>query len=200
MPGAQQERVLEAVHRAGVLRSRDLSALGLPREHLRRLQERGLVRRVSRGLYIAADADLTEKETLLEACKRVPRGVVCLLSALRFHVLTTQSPFEVWIAIGGKDWQPRVKYPPLRILRFSRAALVEGIEEHTIQGVKVRVTNPARTVADCFKYRNKIGLDVALEALRDCWRQRRATMDDLWRAAAVCRVANVMRPYLESLV
>ena len=130
----------------------------------------------------------------------MPRGVVCLLSALRFHGLTTQSPFEVWLAIGGKDWQPRVEYPPLRVLRFAKAALVEGVEEHTIQGVKVRVTSPARTVADCFKYRHKIGLDVALEALRDCWRQRRATMDELWRAAAVCRVANVMRPYLESLV
>jgi predicted transcriptional regulator of viral defense system len=200
MAEVQQERVLEAVRRAGVLRPRDLNVLGLPREYLRRLQERGLVHRVSRGLYIAADADLTEKETLLEACKRVPRGVVCLLSALRFHGLTTQSPFEVWLAIGGKDWQPRVEYPPLRVLRFAKAALVEGVEEHTIQGVKVRVTSPARTVADCFKYRHKIGLDVALEALRDCWRQRRATMDELWRAAAVCRVANVMRPYLESLV
>ncbi|HKI33409.1 MAG TPA: type IV toxin-antitoxin system AbiEi family antitoxin domain-containing protein [Gemmataceae bacterium] len=200
MAGLQQDQVLEAVRRAGVLRPRDLKALGLPREHLRRLQQRGLVRRVSRGLYIAADADLTEKETLLEACKRVPRGVLCLLSALRFHGLTTQSPFEVWLAIGGKDWQPRVEYPPLRVLRFARAALVEGVEEHRIHGVTVRVTSPARTVADCFKYRHKIGLDVALEALRDCWRQRRATMDELWQAAAVCRVANVMRPYLESLV
>jgi predicted transcriptional regulator of viral defense system len=196
----RQEQVLEAVRRAGVLRPRDLDALGLSRVYLRRLSERGLVRRVGRGLYIAADADLTEKESILEACKRVPRGVVCLLSALRFHGLTTQSPFEVWIAIGAKDWRPRADYPPLRVMRFSPAALTVGVEEHTIQGVRVRVTSPARTVADCFKYRNKIGRDVALEALRDCWRQRRATMDELWQAAAVCRVANVMRPYLESLV
>jgi predicted transcriptional regulator of viral defense system len=146
-----------------------------------------------------AGASFGEQFTLAEACKRVPHGVVCLLSALQFHDLTTQAPFEVWMAISEKAWLPRVAYPPLRIVRFSGAALTSGIEEHQIEGVPVRVYCPAKTVADCFKYRNKIGLDVALEALRACWKKRRATMDDLWEAAKVCRMANVMRPYLESL-
>jgi predicted transcriptional regulator of viral defense system len=129
----------------------------------------------------------------------VPHGVVCLLSALRFHRLTTQAPFEVWLAIGEKAWRPKLDYPPLHIVRFSGPALTTGVEEHIVQGVTVRVTDPARTVVDCFKYRNKIGLDVALEALRDCWRQKKATMDQLHRAAQARRMPNVMRPYLESL-
>jgi predicted transcriptional regulator of viral defense system len=125
--------------------------------------------------------------------------VICLLSALRFHELTTQAPFEVWIAIAEKAWRPRVEYPRLRIVRFSKAALSEGVKEHKLEGVPVRVFEPAKTVADCFKYRNKIGLDVAIEALRECWRERRCSMDDLWHFADVCRVQNAMRPYLEAL-
>ena len=146
-----------------------------------------------------ADARPTENQSLVEACKRVPRGVVCLLSALQFHGLTTQAPFEVWMAVGVRAWAPRVDYPPLRIVRFSGSALTGGVEERRIGGVPIRVYGPAKTVADCFKFRNKVGLDVALEALRDCRRRRKATMDELWRAARVCRMTNVMRPYLESL-
>lgn len=123
-----------------------------------------------------------------------------MLSALRFHNLTTQSPFEVWMAVDRKARRPRSDSPPLRIVRFSGEALKVGVEEHRIEGVTVSVYCPAKTVADCFKYRNKIGLDVALESLRDCWRERRCTMSDLWCYAKICRVANVMRPYLESLV
>ena len=132
-------------------------------------------------------------------CKRVPKGVVCLLSALRFHELTTQSPFEVWLAIGEKDWRPRIEYPSLRFVRFSPTTLTAGVVEHQIEGVPVRMFTPAKTVADCFKYRNKIGLDVAIESLRECLRSQRCTMDDLWHYAKICRVQNVMRPYLESL-
>ncbi len=155
---------------------------------------------MGRGLYILPESDTTEHHSLAEVCKRVPKGVVCLLSALRFHDITTQAPFEVWLAIGEKDWRPRVEYPPLRIVRFSPASLSAGIEVHRIEGVTVQVYCPAKTVADCFKYRNKIGLDVALEALRQCWRSRQCTMDELWHYADLCRVRNVMRPYLESLV
>ena len=126
-------------------------------------------------------------------------SIVCLLSALRVHDLTTQSPFEVWLAIPNKARAPKMDYPPLRIVRFSGAALTDGIEEHRIDGVTVRVTNVARTVADCFKFRNKIGLDVAMEALQEAWRAKRVSMDELWRYASLCRVANVMRPYMESL-
>jgi predicted transcriptional regulator of viral defense system len=150
-------------------------------------------------LYIPADAPPTENRTLAEACKRVPRGVVCLLSALRFHELTTQLPFEVWLALDRRAWRPRVEGIPLRIVRFSGPALTTGIEEHQVEGVPVKVYSPAKTVADCFKYRYKIGLDVALEALRDCLRQRKATIDELWEAARVCRVTQVIRPYLEAL-
>jgi predicted transcriptional regulator of viral defense system len=194
------EQTLALVREAGVLRPRDLKAHGLSREYLRRLEQRGLILRSSRGLYIPADADLTESHSLAEACKRVPHGVICLLSALQFHGLTTQAPFEVWMAIDGKARLPRIGYPPLRIVRFSGEALSYGVEEHWIEGVPVQVYSPAKTVADCFKYRNKVGLDVALEALRETWRERRATMDAIYRAANVCRVDRVMQPYLEAMV
>jgi predicted transcriptional regulator of viral defense system len=199
MAASRKEQVLTLARRKGVLRPRDLDAPGIPREHLRRLHSEGLLLRPGRGLYVPADARPTENQSLVEACKRVPQGVVCLLSALQFHELTTQAPFEVWMAVAAKAWAPRVNYPPLRIVRFSGAALTSGVEEHCIGGVPVKVYSPAKTVADCFKYRNKIGLDAALEALRDCWRRRKATMDELWKAASVCRMTNVMRPYLESL-
>jgi len=193
------ERVLELVQKSGVLRPRDLDVHGIPREYLSRLRKRGLLERVGRGLYVLSGADVTEHHGLAEACKRVPHAVVCLISALSFHELTTQAPFEVWLAIGEKTWRPRGTELPLRIMRFSGGALADGVEEHTIEGVPVKVYCVAKTVADCFKYRNKIGLDVALEALRECWRERRCTMDELWHYAGVCRVENVMRPYLESL-
>jgi len=195
----QTSRVLELVREAGILRPRDLDAYVIPREYLTRLCDRGLLERTGRGLYVLAEAEATENQTLAEACKRVPNGIVCLLSALQFHGLTTQAPFEVWIAIDRKDRRPSVDYPPLRVVRFSGDALTFGVQETTIQNVPARVYSPAKTVADCFKYRNKIGLDVAIEALRDTWRQKRATMDELLEAAKVCRVARIMRPYLESV-
>ena len=195
----QANKVLELARKAGVLRPRDLDPLGIPRTYISRLHNAGHLQRIGRGLYVLPAANATEHRTLAEAAKRVPNGVICLLSALRFHELTTQAPFEVWIAIAEKAWRPRVDYPPLRIVRFSKAALREGVEEHRLEGVPVRVFGPAKTVADCFKYRNKIGLDVALEALRECWRERRCSMDDLWHFADICRVRNVMRPYLEAV-
>ena len=193
-----EDRLLDLA-RQGMLRVRDLAAHGIHPEYLRRLCRKGLLTRTARGLYIPADARPTENRTLAEACNRIPHGVVCLLSALRFHGLTTQSPFEVWLAIDRRARRPQAAELPLRIVRFSGAALTSGIEEHTVEGVPVKVYSPAKTVADCFKYRHKIGLDVALEALRDCRRQRRATTDELWQAARVCRVANVVRPYMEML-
>ena len=198
MSQTQTERILDIMKRTGVLRPRDLNAYGLPRTALRRLHDRGLVRRVARGLYVLADADVTEHHTMAQACRRVPGGVVCLLSALRFHGLTTQVPYQVWLAIGEKARKPPIDYPPLRIVRFSGTAFEQGIDRHQIEGVSIPVYNPAKTVADCFKYRHKIGLDVAIEALRDCRRQRLCTNDDLWHYAQICRVANVMRPYLEA--
>jgi predicted transcriptional regulator of viral defense system len=198
-PKSRKDRVLDLARQAGVLRPRDLDAEGIPRIYLRRLLTEGLLDRPGWGIYVAADLKPTPHHSLAEVCKRVPHGIVCLLSALQFHELTTQAPFEVWLAIAEKARLPKVEYPPLRVVRFSGPALESGIKEHHIEGVAVKVYTPAKTVADCFKYRNKIGLDVALEALRDCWKKRRATMDELWQAAKTCRVANVMHPYLESL-
>jgi predicted transcriptional regulator of viral defense system len=194
------ETILDLVRIGGVLRPRDLAPHGIHPEYLRRLRAEGLLERAGRGMYELPGAAITENHTLAEASKRVPGGVACLLTALQFHRLTTQWPFEVWLAIDRKARLPKEDRIPLRIVRFSGKARTTGVEHHVIEGVPVKVYSPAKTVADCFKYRNKIGRDVALEALRDCWRQRRATMDALWQAAEVCRVANVMRPYLESLV
>ena len=199
MPKLIEDKVMTLVRRAGVLRPRDLTQHDISRQYLLRLQRRGQLQKVGRGLYVASDTHLTEHHSLVEACKRVPRGIICLLSALRFHGLTTQAPSEVWMAIDDKAWRPKVDNMRLHIVRFSGEALASGIEDHIVEKVHVRVYSPAKTVADCFKYRNKIGLDVALEALRECGRHRRATMDEMWKYAKVCRVANVMRPYLESI-
>lgn len=196
----KSSQALALARQLGLLRPRDLARYGIAREYLSRLVAQGRLVRVGRGLYMLPDAALTEHHSLAEAAKCVPDGVVCLLSALRFHELTSQAPFEVWMAIPPTARTPNLETPPLRIVRFSGRALTEGIEEHLIEGALVRVYNPAKTVADCFKFRNKIGLDVALEALRETWRARRATMDELWRYAEVCRMTTVMRPYLESLI
>jgi len=194
-----EEKVLELVRKAGVFRPRDLATHGIPRTALRRLEQQGKVRRISRGLYELAESDPTEHIDLMEVCKRVPQGVVCLISALDFHGMTTQMPYEVWIAIDVKAHKPTIDRPPVRFVRFSGKALTTGVETHDVQGVQVRVTSPAKTVADCFKYRNKIGTDIAAEALKAFIQKRKGKRDDLWRAAEVCRVTNVMRPYLEAI-
>lgn len=181
------------------MRPRELARQGVSRVAIARLVARGALRKLGRGLYAASDAELTEHHSLAEAAKRVPRGVVCLLSALRFHGLTTQSPFEVWVAIDHKAWRVKASDPPLRLVHMSGAAATSGIETHTVEGVAVRVFSAAKTVADCFRYRNKIGLDVAVEALRDYRRLNRSGMDEVWRFAKVCRVSSVMFPYAESL-
>jgi predicted transcriptional regulator of viral defense system len=196
---SRSAQVVELAKRAGVVRARDLAPLGIPRVYLKRLQEKGILEQVGRGLYTLAGAPVTEHHTMAEAAKRVPHGVVCLLSALSFHKLTTQTPFEVWLAIDRSARRPGIDYPPMRIVRMTGGARTAGVEEHLIEGVSVRITSAAKTVVDCFKFRNKLGLDVALEALRDYRRDRRRSLDDLWRFAEVCRVANVMRPYLEAV-
>jgi len=194
---SKMQEVVALTRRHGILRPRDLAPARIPRSYLQRLVERGVLERTGRGLYRLADHDAAEHHSLAEGCKRVPHGVICLLSALRFHDLTTQAPFEVWMAIDLKARAPVAGYPPLRIVRMSGEARTTGIEEHRVEGVVVRVYSSAKTVADCFKYRNKVGLDVAIEALRD-YRRARGNADDLWRHARVCRVANVIRPYLEA--
>ncbi len=159
----------------------------------------GQLVRIARGVYTSADYQASEHGALVAVAKRAPDVVFCLLTALRLHELTTQSPFEVWIAIPNKAHPPRLDYPPLRVVRFSPESLAAGVERRTVGGVSLQVTNVAKTVADCFKFRNKIGLDVALEALREARRSKSASADELWRYARINRVANVMRPYLEAV-
>jgi len=197
----QESRIFKHLRRQGIVRPRELASLGVRQETLWRLHKQGKLERLGRGVYGLPDRRVTEQHSLAEAAKKVPGGVVCLLSALRFHKLTTQSPFEVWMALDRKAWLPKPG-PGLnfRFYRFSGNALSAGVERHVVDGVPVRVYGVAKTVADCFKYRNKIGLDVALEALREAWRERRVASDQLHRYARICRVENVMRPYLEALV
>jgi predicted transcriptional regulator of viral defense system len=196
---SKTEATLDLLRKHGMLRPRDLVARDIPADYLDRLYRRGLVDRVARGLYGWPDAEVTEHHSLVEAARLVPKGVVCLLSALQFHGITTQLPHEVWLALPNKAWAPEVAHLKLRIVRASGPALTEMVEKHRIERVILKVYSVAKTVADCFKYRNKIGLDVALEALRDAYRHRRVTIDELRNAGSVCRVENVMRPYLESL-
>lgn len=193
------ENLIDLARTQGLIRPSDLAPLGIARVSLTRAVRSGQLERVGRGLYGLPGRKVSALGSFAEVARKVPKGVVCLLSALRFYNLTTQAPFEVWLAIENKAVKPKLDYPPLRIVRFSGAALTEGVEEHVVDGVTVRLTSVAKTVADCFKYRNKIGLDVALEALREAWHEKRMTSDDIWHYAKVCRVANVMRPYLESL-
>jgi predicted transcriptional regulator of viral defense system len=200
MADGKIEQVITLAGRLGLLRPRDLDVQGIPRQYLRQACVQGLVERIGRGLYRVPGALMTEHESFAEVCKKAPTAVICLLSALRFHDLTTQNPGEVWIAIGEKAHRPRIDTVATRIARFSGPALVEGVENHRIKGVAVRVYGIAKTVADCFKYRNKVGIDVAIEALRDSLSQRKTQVDDLIRYARVCRVERVMTPYLEALL
>ena len=160
----------------------------------------GLLRRNARGLYSLPEAPTTERALFAEIVKRVPRAVVCLLSALLFHEITTQLPREIWLAVPRGSWRPNIVYPPLILTYLSGEAYSFGIEKYDVGGVEVKVYSPAKTVADCFKFRNKVGLDVAIEALREVWRSRKATADELFRAAEINRVARTMRPYMEAIV
>jgi predicted transcriptional regulator of viral defense system len=195
-----QDEVLKLARRSQGVTARELADAGIHRQTLSRLVAAGELERIARGIYRLPDHPITEHHGLAIAGAAVPQGVVCLISALRFHELGTQLPHQIWLAIDRRARRPALKYPPLRIVRYSGAALTEGIEVHQLEGQSVRVYNVAKTLADCFKYRNKIGLDVALEALREAWRSRRFTMADMHRYAGICRVQRVMQPYLEVMV
>jgi predicted transcriptional regulator of viral defense system len=196
----QADKVVKLAKTLGFLRVKDLLARGIHHEYLRRLCSKGVLLKTGRGIYRLAEADTSEHVTLAAVAKRIPHGVVCLLSALRFHNIGTQNPPDVWVALKHRTAPPRERDLPLRIVWFSDASYASGVESHALEGVTVRITNPAKTVVDCFKYRNKIGLDVALEALREVWRSRKASVDELLEAAEVDRVSRIMRPYLEIVV
>lgn len=190
------ERIIDLAQRRGVVRAVDVEEIGASRTLLPYLARRGVLRRVARGVYSLSDY-IPERETFLEAALTVPHGVICLLSALQFHDITTQMPMEIWMAIERGRHEPASRRLHIRIVKFSGAAFNEGVEEHEADGAVVRVYSPAKTVVDCFKFRKRIGLDVAREALRDALEQKKANRDDIWRYAKVCRMSRVMRPYLE---
>jgi predicted transcriptional regulator of viral defense system len=194
-----EQQLMRLARKRKLLRARDVAEQGLPTITLTRLVQAGKLERVARGLYTLPGSAPSEHRSLAEVAVRVPKGVVCLLSALRFHEIGTQAPFEVWLAIPNRAAVPRIEQPAIRVVRMSDDALAEGLRRTRIDGVKVPVFNPARTVVDCFRFRNKIGLDVALEALRDGWSKRKFTLDALWHHAIRQRVANVMRPYIEAI-
>ncbi|HYM77070.1 MAG TPA: type IV toxin-antitoxin system AbiEi family antitoxin domain-containing protein [Candidatus Dormibacteraeota bacterium] len=193
------QKIMRYVGQHGIVRPRDIEAIGLPREYLVRLHRQGRLSRPGRGIYTLPNAKVTGRHSYAEVAKRVPEAVICLLSALVFHEITTQSPSSVWIAVRKGARTPALASPSLRIVRLSGPSLTDGIEKHQVEGVPVRVYSAAKTVADCFKFRNKIGLDVAIEALKDCLRQKKATVNEIHRYAKVCRVSNVIRPYMEAV-
>lgn len=189
-------------HRAklpGLLRAVDLEVRGIPRHRLSGMLRRGEVQRVARGLYRVRGAPPTELETIAAVSKRIPGAIVCLLTALHVHGIGTQAPRDVWIALDRKARKPRVSGLRVKVVRFSGPMLRYAIKTREVLGVTVRLTSPARTVVDCFRYRRKVGLDVALEALRDAVRSRKATVDEIARVAEVSRIQTVISPYLESI-
>ncbi len=194
------ERVLALARKRRIIRPRDLGRLGIPREYLLRLMRNGILYRSGRGMYELTENSPTEHHSLAVVTKEIPNGVVCLLSALRFHELTTQQPSEVWLGIATRARYPNISTTAHRVVRYSDTTFKAGVDTHRIEGIPVKIFNPAKTVADCFKYRNKVGVDVALEALKDALKQRKATVDEIQRYAAICRVSKIIRPYLEASV
>lgn len=199
-PSTYEQAVLDLAKRRSLLRARDVVGEGIPSMVLSRMVRTDKLERLGHGLYALPNRDVSEHVSLAEVCARAPRAVVCLVSALRFHEIGSQQPFEVWIALPSHASVPRAASPAVRVTRMSGTALSEGVVEYEVDGVRVPVFSVAKTIADCFKFRNKIGLDVGIEALRDGWRQRAFSADELWRFARVDRVDNVMRPYMESLI
>lgn len=196
----QTAAILALANRQHLISAADVRAQGYSPQLLIRLHQGGQLQRVARGVYSLPGADITEHQTLLEVCQRVPKAVVCLLSALQWHALGTQLPHDVWIALPEGTPTPAVDYPPLRIVRLRGGAYSEGIETSALHGTPIRVYSVAKTIADCFKFRHQIGLDVALEALKDGWRKRTLDMTALAHFSHINRVERVMRPYVESVV
>ena len=194
------ERVLKIAEEKKLIKSKDLIAEKIPTVYLSRLVKQGKLLRLCRGLYSLPDTLLDENQSLLEVQHLVPNGVFCLLTALQFHDLTTQNPFQVWLAVDRNAAVPRIRSVQNRIFRMSGEMFSAGIEEHKVEGGTIRVYSPAKTVADCFKYRNKVGLDVAMEALNDAWRKRKIKMDELWHFTQINKVSNVISPYAHMML
>ena len=199
MGKSKEQVVIDLARKLGTIRIKDLLERGLHPEFARRLVAKDILIRSERGLYTLADSEITEHHGFALIGKRCPKGVICLTSALRFHGIGTQLPRKIWLALEKGSAQPRLSYPPISVVRLSGPSFSEGIAEHSIEGVNVKIYNPAKTVADCFKFRSRIGLEAAIEAVRECLHERKATSDEIYRYAKICRVWNVMKPYLEAI-
>ncbi len=195
-----KKQLLELADKKIFLRPADLRALGIPDFYLRQLTQQGILRRIRHGLYCRADKSFGQYETYIEVTQRIPQGVVTLLSALELHGVGTQAPWEIWLAVGQKQHPPKTAALPVRLVWYSGAALTEGVETHSLFGVPVKVYNLEKTIADCFKYRNKIGVEVAIEALKESWQKKKIRADKLRHYAEICRVHKVISPYMETLV
>ena len=195
----QTQHALDLVRQMGILRPSNLQGFGIPRVVLARLTASGELEKVARGLYRLPDTSVSEQESLATIAVKVPQAVFCLLTALQIHELTTQLSRQIWISMPQGSHTPKIDYPPVKMVQFSGEAFSEGIETIQADQVVLRVYSVAKTVADCFKHRNKIGLDVAIEALKDARARNKVSANELWRFAKICRVANVMRPYIESI-
>ncbi len=196
----QAERTLAILREQGIARLNELIAAGINQTTVARLTRQGRIVRLTRGVYQLPDAELATEHGFAEACKLVPKGVICLVSALQFHDLTVQLPRAIWVAIASSAWMPQTKRPSLRFVRFGDTTLAEGVEKHKIEGVMVRVTNPAYTIADCFRFRSKVGTDVAIEGMREALKHRKATGDSIMQAAQHRRIWTKVRPYLEAML
>jgi predicted transcriptional regulator of viral defense system len=197
---SQTDQAIKALKTRGIARLSELMAAGVAQETVARMVRTGRITRLARGLYQLPGSDLESAHGLAEASKLVPKGVVCLVSALQFHELTVQLPRSIWLAIETGARTPSLSYPPVQFVRFAKKALAEGTEQHKIEGVTVRITNPAYTIADCFRFRSKVGLDVALEGLREALKRKTTTADAIMKAAQRRRIWSKLRPYLEAMV
>jgi len=197
-PGEVTNKTIILLKSRGILRPREIAEMGMSREMLRYLHKKGIAEKAGRGLY-RIGGQMEEHRTIIEASKLAPKGVICLLTALRFHEIGTQDPFDVWMALSNNAWRPRIRTISMQFVYLSGKAFSEGIEVRDLPGGQIRIYSPAKTIADTFKFRNKIGLDVAIEALRDGLRTGKATRDEIWDYAKICRVQKIMDPYLEAL-
>ncbi|MEZ4621981.1 MAG: type IV toxin-antitoxin system AbiEi family antitoxin domain-containing protein [Caldilineaceae bacterium] len=194
------EQIITLAKQKGIILAKDIAMLDIPTTYISRLTERGELQRIGRGIYMLPDHQVTENHSLAVVCAQVPSGVICLLSALRFHHLTTQLPFQVWVALKKQAWKPTIEDISMRYFWFSGLSYTEGIETHQVEGISINVYHPAKTVADCFKFRNRIGVDVAVEALRDGLHRQYFAVDELWHYAKICRVQSIITPYMEAIL
>lgn len=196
---SHRDRILEVLGRKGMARLSEFLEAGATATAVSRLERDGTILKLGRGLYQLPDAPLDEHHALAEAAKLVPKGVVCLVSALAFHELTDQMPRRVWMAIGSKDWRPRIDRPAIRFVRFAAESLSRHVDSHSIEGVAVRITSPARTVVDLFRYRRTVGQNLAIEGLKEVLRTRKATPGDVHAISSEMGQWRLIRPYLETL-